>query len=71
MVHWNSGKTFAVFAASVLKVLPIIIHDAIMHATIVIGGGKGGAMGLQPHLILRCLHRILIFYHRNIFFPVK
>ena len=26
-----------------------------------IGGGKGGAMGLQPHLILRVLHKILIF----------
>ena len=37
----------------------------------IIGGGKGGAMGLQPHLILRMLHRILIFYHRDIFFPVK
>ena len=24
------------------------------------GGGKGGAMGLQPHLTLRMLHRILI-----------
>ena len=36
-----------------------------------IGGGKGGAMGLQPHLILRVLHRILIFYHRNIFFSVS
>ena len=24
-------------------------------------------MGLQPHLILRVLHRILIFYHRNFF----
>ena len=36
-----------------------------------IGGGKGGAMGLQPHLILRVLHRIFIFYHRNIFFSVS
>ena len=26
-----------------------------------IGGRKGGAMGLQPHLILRVFHRILIF----------
>ena len=26
-----------------------------------IGSRKGGAMGLQPHLILRVLHRILIF----------
>ena len=26
-----------------------------------IGGGKGGAMGLQPHLILRVLHSILFF----------
>ena len=31
-----------------------------------IGGGKGGAMGLQPHLILRVLHRILIFYYKSI-----
>ena len=23
--------------------------------------GKGGAMGLQPHLIFRVLHKILIF----------
>ena len=27
----------------------------------IIGGGKGGAMGLQPHLILYVLHRISIF----------
>ena len=33
----------------------------------VIGGGKGGAMGLQPHLISGVLHRILIFYHIEIF----
>ena len=33
-----------------------------------IGGGKDGAMGLQPNLILRVLHRVFIFYHRNIFF---
>ena len=26
-----------------------------------IGGRKGGAMGVQPHLILRVLHRILFF----------
>ena len=42
-----------------------------VHVTPAIGGGKGGGMGLKPHLILRVLHRILIFYHRNIFFPVK
>ena len=35
-----------------------------------IGGRKGGAMGLEPHLILRVLHRILV-YHRNIFFSVS
>ena len=29
-----------------------------------VDGGKGGAMGLQPHLILRVL---LIFYHGSIF----
>ena len=33
-----------------------------------IDGGKGSAMGLQPHLILRVLYRILIFYHGNISF---
>ena len=43
----------------------------INQAHTIIGSGKGGAMGLQPHLILRVLHWILIFYHRNIFFPVK
>ena len=32
-----------------------------------IGGRKGGAMGLQPYMILRVLHRILTFTHRNIF----
>ena len=36
-----------------------------------IGGGKGGAMGLQPHLILRILHRNFILYHRNILFFVS
>ena len=36
-----------------------------------IGGGKGGAMGLQPHLNLRVLHWMFIFYHRNIFFSVS
>ena len=35
-----------------------------------IGGGKGG-YGLQLHLILRVLHRILMFYHRNIFCSVN
>ena len=35
------------------------------------GGGKGGAMGLQPYLILRVLHWIFNFYHRNIFFSVS
>ena len=25
------------------------------------GGGRDGAMGLQPHLILKVFHRILIF----------
>ena len=33
-----------------------------------IDSGKGGAMGLLPHLILRVLYRILIFYHGNISF---
>ena len=32
-----------------------------------IDGGKGRAVGLKPHLILRVIHRILIFYYRNIF----
>ena len=27
-------------------------------ALLIIGGGKGGAMGLQPHLVSRVLHRI-------------
>ena len=27
----------------------------------VIGGSKGGTVGLQPHLILRMFHRTLIF----------
>ena len=26
-----------------------------------IDGGKGGGMGLQPHLVLRVLYRFLIF----------
>ena len=51
------------------------VTEAAMYMAIninsAIGGRKDGAMGLQPHLILRVLHRILIFYHRNIFFPVK
>ena len=32
---------------------------------------KGAAMELEPHLILRVLHRILVFYHRNIFLSVN
>ena len=35
----------------------------------IIGGRKGWAVGLQPHLILRVLYRI-IFYHRNIFLSI-
>ena len=31
------------------------------HVLQIIGGRKGGAVGLQAHLILRVLHRILIF----------
>ena len=38
---------------------------------VIIGGGKGGAMELQPHLILSVLHRMFIFYHRNVFFSVS
>ena len=34
-------------------------------------GGKGGAIGPKPHLILRVLQRILIFDHRNIFYSVS
>jgi len=32
-----------------------------------IGRGNGGAIGLQPHLILKVVHRILITIYRNIF----
>ena len=49
----------------------ILAQCPLETALMVLGGRKGGAMGLQPHLILRMPHRILIFYHRNIFFPVK
>ena len=31
--------------------------------TALIGSGKDGAMGLQPLLFLRVIHRVLIFYH--------
>ena len=34
----------------------------------IIGGRKDGAMRLHPHLILRVLHRILIFCNRNLLF---
>ena len=30
------------------------VNNKISHACKSIGGGKGGAMGLQPHLILEC-----------------
>ena len=36
-----------------------------------IGGRKGGAMGLQPHLILRVFHRILIFTIEKYFYSVN
>ena len=34
---------------------------SIMKSIISIGGGKSQTMGLQPHLILSMLHRILLF----------
>ena len=36
-----------------------------------LSGRKGGGMGLQHHLILMVLHRILIFHHRNILCSVN
>ena len=36
----------------------LFCHDWVLLA---IGGGKGGAIELQLHLILRMLHRTLIF----------
>ena len=56
-----------------LKHISELHIGAMTHCNIpdFIGSGKGGAMGLQPHLILRVLHRIFIFYHRNIFFSVS
>ena len=39
-----------------------------MHHVYIDGGGKGRAVGLQPHLILRVLYGILIFYYGNILF---
>ena len=35
-----------------------IVSSITIILCVVIGGEKGGAMGLQPHLILRVLHRI-------------
>ena len=45
----------------ILSILLICIYvlSSCMH--VYIGGRKGGAMKLQPHLILRVLYRILIF----------
>ena len=36
-------------------------HNSNPCAVAVIGGRKGGAMGLQPHLVIRVLHRSLFF----------
>ena len=47
-----------------------VLQELLEHLNIYISyisGRKGGAMGLQSHLILRVLHRILIFYHREIY----
>ena len=46
----------------------VCMHVLYVCMHVHINGGKSGAMGLQPHLILRMLYRILIFYHGNISF---
>ena len=51
--------------ACMLAYLSCMCVYVCMH--VYIDGGKGGAMGPQPHLI-SVLYRILIFYHRNISF---
>ena len=56
------------------QLLPILFSDTLecitkvsthletsANVVLAIGGRKGGSMGLQPHLILRVLHRIFIF----------
>ena len=47
--------------------IALVLHK--LHQISCTGGGKGGAMGLQPHLILWVLHRIL-FFTIEIFFSV-
>jgi len=52
-----------------LHITPILRSS--MQCTIGSWKLKGGAMEWQFHLILRVLHRILTFYHRNIFSPIE
>ena len=40
------------------------MHCYNYNIVVSIGSGKGEVMGLQPHLILRVLLRILILYHK-------
>ena len=54
-----------------LFLLKYDVLEKMWHKLWIIGGRKGGDMELQPQLILKVLHRILIFCIRNIFFSVN
>ena len=47
--------------ACMLAYLSCVCVNVYVCMHVYIDGQKGGAMGLQPHLILRVLYRILIF----------
>ena len=81
-IHWKVAFRYYVSSSpfQVTISLNLLHHDLynfivyilkFKRASQSIGGRKGGAMGLQLHLILRVLHRILIFHHRDIFFSVN
>ena len=46
-----------------IKELTLLGLDVVTGIAIIIGDRKGGAIELQSQLILRVLHRMVIFYH--------
>ena len=46
-----------------IKELTLLVLDVVTGIAIIIGDRKGGAIELQSQLILRVLHRMVIFYH--------
>ena len=49
----NNGQKFWEILERIIGKIASIIDASLTHRILYIGGGKGGAMGLQPHLILR------------------